>query len=88
MINLTLPPHLQQFTDEQIANGKYSSLDEILLAGLQALAEQEKLYQGRFEELHQDILLGAKEAESGILLDASTEIEAMQKRLRKRYSQP
>jgi len=39
-----LPPDLQQFADRQIASGKYASLEEILLAGLQALAEREQIY--------------------------------------------
>jgi hypothetical protein len=44
-IALTLPPHRQELASCQIANGKYTSLDEILLAGLQALAVREEIYQ-------------------------------------------
>ncbi|WP_204140729.1 type II toxin-antitoxin system ParD family antitoxin [Halomicronema sp. CCY15110] len=84
---LSLPPDLKQFTDRQIASGKYASLDDILLAGLQALAEREQIYQGRFEELRQEILLGAAEAEQGELLNASTEIDAIRQRLRDRHAQ-
>ncbi|MEM6432368.1 MAG: type II toxin-antitoxin system ParD family antitoxin [Cyanobacteria bacterium P01_D01_bin.115] len=84
---LSLPPELQQFADRQIANGKYTSLDEILLAGLQALIEREHLYQGRFEELRHEVLLGAIEAERGELMDASTEIEAIRQRLRNRHAE-
>ena len=82
---LSLPPELQQFADRQIASGNYASLDEILLAGLQALADRERIYQGRFEGLCSKVLLGAEEAERGELLDASTEIEAIRQRLRNRY---
>ena len=82
---LSLPPELQQFADRQIASGKYASLDEILLAGLQALVDRERIYQGRFEELRSEVLLGAEEAERGELLDASTEIEAIRQRLRNRH---
>jgi hypothetical protein len=35
---------LQQFADRQIAPGKYTSLDEMILAGLQILAEQEQIF--------------------------------------------
>ena len=86
-MSLSLPPELQQFTDRQIASGKYASLDEILVAGLQALAEREQLYQGRFEELRQEVLLGADEAERGVLLDAAAEIETIRQRLRSRHAE-
>jgi putative addiction module CopG family antidote len=82
---ISLPPELQQFADRQIASGNYASLDEILLAGLQALADRERIYQGRFEGLCSKVLLGAEEAERGELLDASTEIEAIRQRLRNRH---
>lgn len=48
-MTLSLPPELQRFADRQIASGKYTSLDEVLVAGLQARAEHEQVYQGRFE---------------------------------------
>ena len=51
-MTLSLPPNLKQVTDRPIASGKYASLDEILLAGLQALAEREQVYQGR---LHHEV---------------------------------
>lgn len=85
---LSLPPKLQQFADRQIASGKYASLDDILLAGLQALVEREQIYQDRFAELRDEILLGANEAERGELLEASTEIDAIRQRLRSRHTEP
>ncbi len=85
-MTLPLPPDLQQFADRQIASGKYTSLDEMMLAGLRVLAEQEQVYQGRFEELRREVLLGVLEAERGELLDATSEIEAIRQRLRDRYA--
>ncbi len=81
-----LPPDLQQFADRQIASGKYTSLDEMMLAGLRILAEQEQIYQGRFEALRREVLLGVLEADQGELLDATREIEAIRQRLRQRHS--
>ncbi|ASC71840.1 hypothetical protein XM38_027940 [Halomicronema hongdechloris C2206] len=85
---LSLSPELQQFCDRQLASGKYASLDDILLAGLQALAEREQLYQGRFAELRSEVLLGASEAERGELLKASSEIDTIRQRLRHRHAEP
>jgi putative addiction module CopG family antidote len=86
-MSLPLPPDLQQFADRQIASGKYTSLDEMMLAGLRVLAEQEQIYQGRFEELRREVLLGVLEAERGELLDATSEIEAIRQRLRDRHAE-
>ncbi|NJM62330.1 MAG: type II toxin-antitoxin system ParD family antitoxin [Oscillatoriales cyanobacterium RU_3_3] len=84
-MTVSLPPDLQQFADRQIARGKYASLDEVILAGLRILAEQEQIYQGRFEELQREVLLGVLEAERGELVDAASEIEAIRQRLRNRH---
>ena len=85
-MNLALPAELQQFTQQQLATGKYASLDAMLIAGLEALAERESLYQGRFDELRHEVLLGAIEAKQGHLLDAPTEVDAIRQRLRNKYS--
>jgi len=81
-MSLPLPPDLQQFADRQVASGKYTSLDEMMLASLRILAEQEQTYQGRFEELRREVLLEVLEAERGELLDATSEIEAIRQHLR------
>lgn len=85
---MNLPPSLKEFTDGQIASGKYQSLEEMLLAGLQALAEREAIYKGRFQELRQEVLQGVEQAEQGQLLDAFTEIDKIQQRIQDRYSNP
>lgn len=85
-MTLPLPQDLQQFANRQIASGKYTSLDEMMLAGLRILAEQEQIYQGRFEELQREVMLGVLEAERGDLLDAASEIEAIRQRLRDRHA--
>jgi Arc/MetJ-type ribon-helix-helix transcriptional regulator len=87
-MQLPLSKKLQEFTDQQLASGKYFSLNELLIAGLEALAERELIYQGRFEELRHEILLGAVEAEQGILLESSGEIADIRQRLRQKHSSP
>lgn len=59
----------------------------MMLAGLRVLAEQEQIYQGRFEELRREVRLGVLEAERGELLDATSEIGAIRQRLT-RWRQP
>ncbi len=89
-MTLPLPPDLQQFADRQVASRKYTSLDEMMLADTGRagtdLSEQEQIYQGRFEELRREVLLGVLEAERGEFLDAASEIEAIRQRLRDRHA--
>jgi antitoxin ParD1/3/4 len=84
---ITLPPELEQFIQIQVASGKYASVDEVFLAGIKLLEERERLYQGRFEELRREVLVGVKEAEQGELLDAETVISGLQEKLRQRRVQ-
>jgi putative addiction module CopG family antidote len=86
-MTMPLPSDLQQFAERQIASGKYASLEEMMIAGLRILAEQEQIYQGRFEELQAEVMLGVLEAERGELLDATSEIEAIRQRLRQRHAE-
>jgi antitoxin ParD1/3/4 len=69
---LALTPELEQFIQNQVANGKYASADEVLIAGLKLLEEREHLYQGRFEELKREIMVGVEEADRGELIDGET----------------
>jgi antitoxin ParD1/3/4 len=83
-MSITLPPELEQFIQSQVASGKYASVDEVFLAGIKLLEERERLYQGRFEELRREILVGVKEAEAGELLEAKAVINGLQEKLQQR----
>jgi Arc/MetJ-type ribon-helix-helix transcriptional regulator len=82
-----LPPELAEFANTQIINGTYQSLDDLLVAGLRSLLKEDDRYQGRFEELKQEILVGAEQAERGELVEVSVAIEGIRQRLRDRYPQ-
>ncbi len=84
---MTLPPQLEQFIQSQIASGKYASIDEIFLAGIKLLEERERLYQGRFEELRREVMVGVEEAEQGELLEAEAVITELQEKLLQRRIQ-
>ena len=81
---ITLPPELEQFIQSQVTSGKYASVDEVFLAGIKLLEERERLYQGRFEELRREVLVGVEEAEQGELLEAEAVITRLQEKLRQR----
>ena len=84
---LTLPPELQEFIESQVASGKYASVDEVFMAGIKLLEERERLYQGRFEELRREVMIGVEEAEQGELLEAEAVITQLQEKLRQRRVQ-
>jgi antitoxin ParD1/3/4 len=81
---ITLPPELEQFINNQVASGKYASTDEVFLAGIKLLQERENLYQGRFEELRCEIIVGVEAAERGELLDAENVMIGLQEKLQQR----
>lgn len=83
-MSITLPPELEQFIQNQVASGKYASVDEVFLAGIKLLEERERLYQGRFEELRREVLVGVEEAERGELLDAEIVINGLREKLEQR----
>jgi putative addiction module CopG family antidote len=47
-MTINLPPDLQQFVAERVANGRYATEDEVVRAALELLARRE---QDRFEQL-------------------------------------
>jgi len=81
---ITLPLELEQFINNQVASGKYASTDKVFLAGIKLLQERENLYQGRFEELRREVMVGVEAAERGGLLDAETVIIGLQEKLQQR----
>ncbi len=51
------------------------------MTGIKLLEERERLYQGRFEELRREFLVGVEEAERGELLEAQAVISGLQEKL-------
>jgi antitoxin ParD1/3/4 len=84
---ITLPPELEQFVQNQVSTGKYASVNEVFLAGIKLLEERERLYQGRFEELRREVMVGISEAEQGQLLNGEAVISELQEKLRQRRVQ-
>jgi antitoxin ParD1/3/4 len=54
-MQIVLPPEVEALVQRQLTSGKYNSAIEVILAGVKLL-EQQDIYQGRLQELQQDIL--------------------------------
>jgi antitoxin ParD1/3/4 len=85
--NITFTPEIEQFIHQQIESGRYTSANEVILAGVQLLEERERIYKGRFEELKQEIDIGITASERGEVIDQATVFQALQDRLQSRRDQ-
>ena len=79
-MSISWVPELEEFTQNQIASGKYSSTEEVIIAGIKLLEERERIYQGRFEELKREIMVGVEASERGEVIDGREVIEKLRQR--------
>jgi antitoxin ParD1/3/4 len=83
-MTLLLTPELEIFIQSQVASGKYTSVEEVIIAALKLLEERERIYQRRFEQLQSEIAVGLEEAERGELIDADVVFNQLREKLAKR----
>jgi antitoxin ParD1/3/4 len=79
-MEVLLTEQLEQFIQTQVETGKYASASDVILAGIQLLEERERLYQGRFEELQREVLLGVEQLDRGERLDGRSVIEQLRQK--------
>ncbi len=84
MLNVPLTPAAQTFIQDQLDRGKYGSIDEILLAGLELLAAKDAIEKARYDELRRDIEIGLAEAERGELIDGEELFERLRQKSQQR----
>jgi antitoxin ParD1/3/4 len=85
-MEIALAPELEQFIQEQIQSGRYSSASEVIFAGLQLLKDQQ-IYKGRFEELRQEVSIGLAASEAGEVIDAEIVFQNLQAKLQQRRAE-
>jgi len=89
-MNISLTTELEQFIQSQVASGKYTSSEEVILAGIKLLEERERIYKGRFEELQREIMIGIEQLDRKEYLDGREVIEQLRQKneaLRKAQAQ-
>ncbi|AVH65324.1 CopG family transcriptional regulator [Nostoc sp. 'Peltigera membranacea cyanobiont' 213] len=79
-MNLSLTIELEQFIQSQVASGKYTSSEEVILAGIRLLEERERIYKGQFEELQREIMIGVEQLDRGLRLDGREVIEQLRQK--------
>ncbi|MCV3212759.1 type II toxin-antitoxin system ParD family antitoxin [Plectonema radiosum NIES-515] len=86
-MNVSLTPELEQFIQSQLESGRYASSDELIIAGIKLLEEQERIYKGRFDELQREIIIGIKASEQGEVVDGETVFRELEQKLQQRRQQ-
>ncbi len=79
-MSISLTPELEEFIQSQVESGKYASTEEVIIAGIKLLEERENIYQGRFEELKREIIIGVEQLERGERLDGREVIEKLRQK--------
>lgn len=64
-MNVFLTAELEQFINEKLASGIYTSASEVIQEGLRLLKERDELRRIRREELRRDVMLGVEQARKG-----------------------
>ena len=83
-MNVSLTPEREQFIQSQLESGRYASSDELIIAGIKLLEEQERIYKGRFDELQREILIGIEASEQGEVVDGETVFRELEQKLQQR----
>jgi len=80
-MEIGLTPQVEKFIQSQVESGKYSSVTQVILAGIKLLEERERIYKGRFEELQREIRIGIEASERGEVVDGETVFRQLQEKL-------
>ncbi|MEL6162811.1 MAG: type II toxin-antitoxin system ParD family antitoxin [Cyanobacteria bacterium J06628_3] len=86
-MNISFTPELKQFIQSQVASGKYASTEEVIVVGIKLVEEREYLYQGRFKELQQEIMIGVEASERGEVIDGETVFHQLEQQIKQRRQQ-
>jgi antitoxin ParD1/3/4 len=86
-MEISLTPKLEQFVKRQVDSGHYASEADVVLAAVQFLEEREMVCQGKFDELHREIMIGDEAAERGEGRDSEAVFENLRTKLNQRRNQ-
>ena len=87
---IALSPEVELLVQRQVESGKYGSIEEVLLAGMQLLEQQqqsveEDIYQGRLPELQYLAQVAWEESRRGAVVDGPTAMNQILEDMRSRF---
>ena len=83
-MNITLTPDSEQFLQDQIAIGKFSSADAVVVEALRRMRE----YGEKLAALRRDIAVGIEEADNGLLTEVNEQTLEVIKAIARQRFQP
>ncbi|PSN19146.1 type II toxin-antitoxin system ParD family antitoxin [filamentous cyanobacterium CCP5] len=86
-MEISLSPEIEQYVQDKVSSGQYATASEEFLAGIQLLKDIDRIYQGRYEALRQDVKIGLEAAERGEMVDSETVFSQLHERLNQRRGQ-
>jgi antitoxin ParD1/3/4 len=83
---LTLDEHLERFAREQVATGRYASVDAVVAAALNLLRERAEEDAAKLEELDRMLQAAVDDVEAGRVRPAKDVFDEIEARLKKRIA--
>ena len=80
-MNILLTPELEEFVNQRVESGKYQDAIAVIREALQLLKEREKIYQGRFEELKTEVIIGVEQLEQGNKINGETAMRQLREEI-------
>jgi antitoxin ParD1/3/4 len=85
---ISLPPEVEMLVQRQVESGRYGSIEEVLLAGMHLLEQQQEedeIVQARLPELQRAVKIGWEASQRGEVIDGPTAMNQILEDLRSRY---
>ncbi|PAX60637.1 type II toxin-antitoxin system ParD family antitoxin [Brunnivagina elsteri] len=77
-MNINLKPEYEQFIQSQIANGQFTTVDEVINEAVKLLENRAN----QLEELKRKIVLGTEQIKQGSVTDGEVVFERLQAKIR------
>lgn len=76
-MNIILKPEMEQFIKEQLRNGRYFSVSEVVEEALQLLEAQQQIHQMTMDKIRQQVAIGIEQADKGEVFDGQEVIKEL-----------
>lgn len=83
-MNVSLTPELEQYVNDKVATGLYTSASEVVREGLRLLFEREQAAALRLDELRRRVAVGLQQLDRGEGVDGEQAFERLRQRGRQR----
>lgn len=87
LMDILLTSEAEQFIQQQLETGKFSSVSEVVDAGIRLLEEREQTDHRRFEELRRDVEIGTAQLDRGEVVEGETFMQELRTKLHQKREQ-